>query len=119
MAGPYCLSLQLDSRAKRSHRHTFLMWISPGRCARRIREFYPLPLDPQRGDAVIATFAHQVVALQRGVLYCWDRLSVRHCWPGIRMPIAGWPVSYDGCTRAQQSRLCRQAPTRVSRFSFF
>jgi len=34
----------------------------------RIREFYPLPLDPRPGDAVIATFAHQPVALRRGGL---------------------------------------------------
>jgi hypothetical protein len=34
----------------------------------RIREFYPLPLDPRTGDAVIATFAHQPVALRRGGL---------------------------------------------------
>jgi hypothetical protein len=34
----------------------------------QIREFYPLPLDPRAGDAVIATFAHQPVALRRGRL---------------------------------------------------
>ena len=34
----------------------------------QIREFYPLPLDPRTGDAVIATFAHQPVALRRGGL---------------------------------------------------
>jgi hypothetical protein len=34
----------------------------------KIREFYPLPLDPRPGDAVIATFAHQPVALRRGGL---------------------------------------------------
>jgi len=36
-------------------------------CA-KIREFYPLPLDPRPGDAVIATFAHRPVALRRGGL---------------------------------------------------
>ena len=34
----------------------------------QIREFYPLPLDPRTGDRVIATFAHQPVALRRGRL---------------------------------------------------
>jgi hypothetical protein len=34
----------------------------------RIREFYPLPLIPRTGDAVIATFTHQPVALRRGSL---------------------------------------------------
>lgn len=36
-------------------------------CA-QIREFYPAPLDPRTGDRVIATFAHQPVALRRGGL---------------------------------------------------
>jgi hypothetical protein len=34
----------------------------------QIREFYPLPLAPRTGDAVIATFARQPVALRRGRL---------------------------------------------------
>jgi hypothetical protein len=34
----------------------------------RIREFYPLPLDPRKGDRVIATFAQRPVALRRGRL---------------------------------------------------
>jgi hypothetical protein len=34
----------------------------------QIREFYPLPLDPRPGDAVIARFAHQPVGLRRGRL---------------------------------------------------
>ena len=34
----------------------------------QIREFYPLPLHPRTGDAVIARFAGQPVALRRGRL---------------------------------------------------
>lgn len=34
----------------------------------RIREFYPLPLYPRKGEVIIATFAHHPVALRRGGL---------------------------------------------------